>query len=649
MTQLFSNNAGSEVSGSLPVSGTTVTLSAGTGSRFPAPTAGDFFLGTLYEKDLSGNEINVEIVKVTNRIADTLTIVRDFESMTGNAGGYGYPTGAGTTVFFELRWTAYAAGNVLQRVNDLNDLTSAATARTNLGLGTAATTDATAYEPADPTILKDADIGVSVQAYAAALGLVSGTNTGDNAVNSQYSGLVSNATHTGDATGDTELTVVKINGTQLSSLATGLLKNTTGTGVPSIAVSGTDIKTINGSSILGSGDLTVGGGGVTLSGNLSPYVTQVTTLTITNYDSATTYTLSATGGTASRVGDTITYTAGATAGTFAIIIAGRAVPITVQAASVAAPTITAPTSGQTNVAQAPTITTAAFATIGAADTHLNTDWEIRTAASGGGTLIASSLADASNLLSWSMPGSLLVVATTYYARVRHRGTTLGAGGWSEHAFTTAASFAPTVPGEAYQGGFYAGRVVIGGQTYCIVVAPKSSGHHSSKLWKTANDTTSGTLSLHDGLTNSNAMNNASHPAAQFCRGLSIGGYSDWYLPSRDELEVCYRNLKPTTTSNTVYASRTNYIGAGNGSDAQGNGDNDNSSPAGGAYTTGSPAQTDAAAFLTGAAEAFDSTYYWASTEFSAPNAWEQTFNNGLQTITSKTSYYSVRAVRKVLI
>ena len=65
---------------------------------------------------------------------------------------------------------------------------------------------------------------------------LSGTNTGDNATNSQYSGLVSNATHTGDATGNVGLTVKGINGTILSNLTTGILKNTTGTGVPSIAV-----------------------------------------------------------------------------------------------------------------------------------------------------------------------------------------------------------------------------------------------------------------------------------------------------------------------------------------------------------------------------------------------------------------------------
>ena len=92
----------------------------------------------------------------------------------------------------------------------------------------------------------------------------SGTNTGDNSPNTLYSGLVSNATHTGDATGATALTVKGINGTLLSGLSTGILKNTTTTGVPSIAVagdfpalnyqapltSGTNIQTINGTTIL---------------------------------------------------------------------------------------------------------------------------------------------------------------------------------------------------------------------------------------------------------------------------------------------------------------------------------------------------------------------------------------------------------------
>lgn len=43
------------------------------------------------------------------------------------------------------------------------------------------------------------------------IGNLSGTNTGDNATNTQYSGLVSNATHTGDATGATALTLATVN------------------------------------------------------------------------------------------------------------------------------------------------------------------------------------------------------------------------------------------------------------------------------------------------------------------------------------------------------------------------------------------------------------------------------------------------------
>lgn len=53
---------------------------------------------------------------------------------------------------------------------------------------------------------------------------ISGNNTGDNAVNSLYSGLVTNATHTGDATGATTLTVVGLRGAALPTLSTGNLR-----------------------------------------------------------------------------------------------------------------------------------------------------------------------------------------------------------------------------------------------------------------------------------------------------------------------------------------------------------------------------------------------------------------------------------------
>ena len=69
-------------------------------------------------------------------------------------------------------------------------------------------------------------------------GSSSGTNTGDQTIS--ITGDVTAANSTGVLTA----TVTKINGTLMSSLGTGILKNTTGTGVPSIAVAA-DFPTLN--------------------------------------------------------------------------------------------------------------------------------------------------------------------------------------------------------------------------------------------------------------------------------------------------------------------------------------------------------------------------------------------------------------------
>lgn len=213
MSQLFVNNADTVVNGSLSEGATTLVLLATSGAVFPAPENGDYFLGTLYEKDLNGADTRIEIVKVTARTADTLTIERDFEGMTGSSGGYSYPSEVGKSVYFGLRWTAYAAGNAIQKTENLADLASIATAKVNLGLnlvdntsdlskpistatqtaldlksntghvhtvanvtglqtaldGKSATTHnhTGVYEPVDATILKSAAIGVTVQGYDA--------------------------------------------------------------------------------------------------------------------------------------------------------------------------------------------------------------------------------------------------------------------------------------------------------------------------------------------------------------------------------------------------------------------------------------------------------------------------------------------------
>jgi hypothetical protein len=79
-------------------------------------------------------------------------------------------------VYDGIQWlAAYASlSGALIATNNLSDLVSASSARTNLGLGTAATTNSTAYataaqgELAD-TALQPATIGVSVQGYSSVL------------------------------------------------------------------------------------------------------------------------------------------------------------------------------------------------------------------------------------------------------------------------------------------------------------------------------------------------------------------------------------------------------------------------------------------------------------------------------------------------
>lgn len=150
--QVFSNNAASTLSGTLSIGALTLNLAVGDGTNFPTPSAGEYSLITLYEKDGSGNEITYEVVKCTAITGDSMTITRDFEGLVvaagGTSGGWAYPSAPGINpsgvVYVELRYTAYAAENNLTKDGNLEGLDSAATARTNLGLGSMSTQSASA-------------------------------------------------------------------------------------------------------------------------------------------------------------------------------------------------------------------------------------------------------------------------------------------------------------------------------------------------------------------------------------------------------------------------------------------------------------------------------------------------------------------------
>lgn len=199
------------------------------------------------------------------------------------------------------------------------------------------------------------------------------------------------------------------------------------------------------------------------------------------------------------------------------------------------------------------------------------------------------------------------------------------------------SATPALPaiGSAYGGGYFAGQISTAGNgvaDFNLVVGPKATAQ-SLKQWKTTTTSTAGTDSVINGPANSTAMNNASHPAAQFCEGLTIGGFSDWYMPAKNELEVCYYNLKPTTTNNNTSS-----------------GTNTNAVPSRGSnYTAGTPAQTSATIFQNPNAEAYTVSFYWSSTQLSASNGSYTQFDNGQQSTYAKTYSMNVRAIRRVAV
>lgn len=155
---------------------------------------------------------------------------------------------------------------------------------------------------------------------------------------------------------------------------------------------------------------------------------------------------------------------------------------------------------------------------------------------------------------------------------------------------------PPAIGQSWNGGFYIGNITDGGFVYYLILAPKTTGQSSALAYKTDNTDDTGADSTTSGRSNSNAINDAAHPAAQFCRGLSIGGFNDWYLPAKDELNVVYTNRAS--------------VGGGDALDV-------------------------------------DGTSYWSSTESAPTTAWSQPFNTGAQNNSAKTISYRVRAIRRV--
>lgn len=104
-------------------------------------------------------------------------------------------------------------------------------------------------------------------------------------------------------------------------------------------------------------------------------------------------------------------------------------------------------------------------------------------------------------------------------------------------------------------------------------------------------------STEDGKINDGQVANSStFPAFKLCKDLTDGGFSDWYLPARDELHLLWKNKS---------------------------------------------------AIDAGAAGNFTTSYFWTSTETTSSGAWNQYFGNGNHIYNgTKTNISYVRCVRR---
>ena len=184
-------------------------------------------------------------------------------------------------------------------------------------------------------------------------------------------------------------------------------------------------------------------GPVNIDGPLQVFLNSKSTYTITDHDLTTHYRVIPLTGSVVLNNDQIEYTAPVSGTTGGFVVNDKVIEVALVRPYVTQPSITSPTTGTVNVQQSITLTSGVFSTVGGNDTHQSSDWQIATDAAFT-NLVAQASESTSSLTSYTVTG--LTANTTYYARVRYRGTSLtDMSAWSDATtFSTKTSFYPSV-------------------------------------------------------------------------------------------------------------------------------------------------------------------------------------------------------------
>lgn len=385
----------------------------------------------------------------------------------------------------------------------------------------------------------------------------------------------------------------------------------------------------------------------TLQGDTAPYATQTKTYQITNYNSFSSYAVAVSAGAVSISGDTITFVAPATAGgvTLTLTVDGHptAFIVDVQEAS--------------DYTATPTPTPASFGDPLEGGFYAGMIWnQLAQSSTSMAIGVGTKIFTVPNMAGAPIVyrGQMLEVRSRANPTNKFVGTVSGALGTSLTIDVTSVGGSGTFSDWSIMSRFR------------IIVAPKASGEHAGvSLKSTATAFPSACRTASEGWESTVAMRGAgdaaTYPAAHWARGLSINGYTDWYIPSRDELELLWRNLKPVVANNFTTsrgAANSDYQNRGSYGDTTANaqGLNLNSYPSGANYTGSVPDQVAAPAFRTSGTEAlsYGAERFWSSSEVSDTVAWFQHWHSeqpgGQSTYQStKNVVRRIRAIRRSVI